>query len=135
MNKITKTLLAIVPAALIAAFPGIVSAQGELTSDGTFGGLITNLQTLLNSLIPLIAVLALVAFFWGLAKYVFQADDEEAQAKGKNIMIGGIVALFLIAAIGGIIQFFADAFGFGQGQVIPTTGIDGTPGGGAGSGS
>ncbi len=35
-------------------------------------------------------------------------------------MIAGIVALFLIAAVGGIVEFLADAFGVDGGNISPT---------------
>lgn len=131
MNKLTKTLLTILPVGAFL-FPAVALGQ-DLTGgeSGDFFGLTTNIQNLVNSLIPLIAALALLAFFWGLAKYVFQADDEEAKEKGKNIMIAGIVALFLIAAVGGIIEFLASAFGFDTGDTVPTTGAGGTDGSGS----
>ncbi|MEX2514998.1 MAG: hypothetical protein WD335_02640 [Candidatus Paceibacterota bacterium] len=120
MNKLSKAFFAVIPAAfVVAATPLVATAQLE-----NVGNFVDSLQTLINGLIPLVAAIALLAFFWGLAKYVFQADDEEAKAKGKNIMIGGIVALFLVAAIGGIIQFIVDAFGIDSQATINPTNID-----------
>lgn len=122
MNKITKTILAILPVGAFALPVSFASAQTEIGSNVT--DIVSDVEGLVNSLIPLVAAIALLAFFWGLAKYVFQADDEEAKEKGKNIMIGGIVALFLIAAIGGIIGFLVEAFGFDQGETIDYSTID-----------
>ena len=53
--------------------------------------------------------MALLAFFWGLAKYIFHSNDEEKKAEGKNIMIWGIVALFVMASVWGIVKFIGDA--------------------------
>jgi hypothetical protein len=50
-----------------------------------------------------------LAFFFGLAKYIFQAGNEDATERGRRIMVGGTLALFLIATVGGIIQFLAGA--------------------------
>jgi uncharacterized membrane protein YfcA len=122
MNKLTKKLLALTPIAALLLIPSIASAQL-----GDIGNLVDETQSLVNNLIPLVAALALLAFFFGLAKYVFQADDDEAKDKGKQIMIAGIVSLFLIAAIGGIIEFIADAFGFGTNETIDPTRINTRP--------
>ncbi len=69
----------------------------------------TNLQsliqlasTVLNSLIPLLIALALVAFFWGLVKYVLSGGEDHEQ--GRNIMIAGLVALFIMVSVWGIIR-------------------------------
>lgn len=99
--------------AAIFSLPHVVHAQEGVS------GLIESLQGIINQLIPLVASLTLLAFFWGLAKYIFNAGNEDAQEQGKRIMVGGIIALFLIASVGGIVQFMADAFGFNTGANIP----------------
>jgi|AntDeeMinimDraft_6_1070357.scaffolds.fasta_scaffold03583_4 hypothetical protein len=118
MKQVTKKLLVMLPVGLLAFYPAVASAQL-----GNVNDLVTNLQYIINALIPLVAAIALLAFFYGLAKYIFQADDEEAKDQGKRIMIGGIIALFLIAAIGGIVEFIIDAFGLDGGAAIDPTNI------------
>ncbi len=82
-----------------------------------FGGVI-------EILIPIVFALALLAFFWGLAKYIFSAGNEESKADGKKIMIGGIIALFVGASIWGIIEFIQIAFGLNlNGADGPVDGI------------
>lgn len=122
-SQLTKTL----PAFLVVATPLVALSQDE---EG-ISGLIDSLTQIVNQLIPLAASIALLGFFWGLARYIFKAGDEDAKAEGKRIMIGGIIALFLIAAVGGIIQFIGTALG------VPTEGGTITPptiNGGAGGG-
>jgi len=127
MNNLNKKLSVIIPTALaVVATPLVTLAQGGAPLSN-ISIIVTQLQLLVNGLLPLVAAIALLAFFWGLAKYVFQADDDEAKAKGKNIMIGGIVALFLIAAIGGIIEFISNAFGIDTNTGFNPTNIDNTP--------
>ncbi len=118
MNKYLTRLLVPSVAFLL---PAVTFAQNL----GNIEGIVEGLRNVVNTLIPIAAALALLAFFYGLAKYIFQADDEEAQDRGKRIMIGGIIALFLIAAIGGIIQFIGEALGIDtDGTNIDPTGID-----------
>jgi len=98
---------------LLAFFtPHLASAQGNVSD------LVIAFQKIINLLIPLVASLALLAFFWGLAKYIFNAGSEEDQKQGKKIMIAGVIGLFLIAAIGGIIDFIALALGVGGDNFI-----------------
>ena len=102
---------------------------------GTFETVVKDLGSIINSLIPIASGLALLAFFFGLAKYIFQADDEEAKEQGRRIMIGGIVALFLIAALGGIIEFLSNILGIDTSQNFDATNFqDSIPQGGGGSG-
>jgi hypothetical protein len=55
--------------------------------------------------------LALLAFFWGLAVFIFQAGDEQARGRGKQIMLWGIIALFVIIAVWGIVALLQQIFG------------------------
>lgn len=105
----------IIAGAGLFLLPMVASAQG-----------LGNLETLLNSIgrlvdlaTPIIVGIALLAFFWGLAKYIFASGNEEAKAEGKNIMIWGIIALFVMVSVWGIVRFIGDAVGVDQGGTIP----------------
>lgn len=121
LKQNTSHRIVISATVFLSFFPIVAFAQEEGIS-----GLISAAQTLINQLIPLTASLTLLAFFWGLAKYIFNAGNEEAQEQGKRVMVGGIVALFLIASIGGIVGFLVEAFGFESGASIdpPTINLD-----------
>lgn len=59
-----------------------------------------------DTLIPIAFFLCLLYFFWGLAKYVgIKAGSETAAEEGKRMMIWGVVALFIVTSIWGIITF------------------------------
>ncbi len=78
----------------------------------TFKDVICIFLDLLSLVIPLLAGLALLAFFWGLAKFVYNAGSESAREEAKNVMFWGIIALFVMVSIWGIVSFFtADFFG------------------------
>ncbi len=87
----------------------------------------SSLQTLLanafnivnNYLIPLVFALILAAFFWGLARYVYQADSDQARSQGKRIMLGGVIALFVAASIWGIVEFIQKNLGISSGNDQP----------------
>jgi len=73
-------------------------------------GLINLLKGLLESLGGLVIGLAFVAFFWGLAKFIMNAEDSEERAQGKQFMIWGIIALFVIVSIMGILGVLNNTF-------------------------
>ncbi len=65
-----------------------------------------------NVLIPLAFSLALLYFFWGVAKYIkIGAGNEKAAEEGKKIMIWGIVGLFIAFSVWGIITFIQSELG------------------------
>jgi len=105
------------PISLALFFPAVALAQGNLT---VAQNIVKSIGDIVDLLIPIAAGLALAGFFFGLAKYIFQAGDEDAQEEGKEIMIWGVIALFLIAAIGGIIAALESTLGLGNEGFDPT---------------
>ena len=78
-------------------------------------GLITNI------FVPLAFMLALLFFFWGVAKYIWSESNED-KGKGKQIMVWGVVALFVMSSIWGLVSFIRGELGVGEEDfsLIPT---------------
>jgi hypothetical protein len=103
----------------ILAFPFIASAQ----TLQPIRNLIVAVGGILNLLIPVLIAAALVVFFWGLVKYIWGSG--KGLAAGRNTMIGGILALFIMVSIWGLVNLAQNAFGVsGTGSVqvpqVPT---------------
>lgn len=105
-----KTIAA---SSLLYALPFVAFAQS-----GNLQGVLRIVQDLINLVIPLLIAAALIAFFWGLVKYIWSSGDEHAESSGRQIMIAGIVGLFLMVAIWGIIGILTNTFGVNRDQVI-----------------
>ena len=73
------------------------------------------IQGILNMIVPIIMTLALIYFFWGLANYILSAGDEEKKGEGRNQMIYGVIALFVMAAVWGLVGVLSNTFGVDQG--------------------
>ncbi len=95
-------------------FPLIV-----LAAPSDFSGFISMLLNLIALLIPVLIGLALLFFFWGLARFILKAGDLKAREDGKNIMIWGIIALFVMVSLMGLIAFAKKELEFGGGTLIP----------------
>ncbi len=81
-------------------------------------GLISSAGDMLNRVIPVLIALALVVFFWGLVKYIMSG-----KAKGaKDIMIAGLLGLFVMVSVWGII-------GIAQRTLLGGSGASQTPSG------
>ena len=78
-------------------------APSNLTSLIAFAG------DILNRIIPVLIALALVVFFWGLIQYIY------THKKGKDIMIAGLVGLFIMVSVWGIIRIAQNTLGVGSG--------------------
>ena len=74
----------------------------------------------LGLVVPLIASLALLAFFWGLVKFVFNLSGDTKSVKdGRDLMVWGTIALFIMVSVWGIIRFAQGELGFEGGLFLP----------------
>jgi len=79
-------------------------------------GLIAKIGRIIEVATPIVFALALLAFFWGLAVYIFNSGNDEKKAQGKNIMIWGIIALFVMVSVFGIIRILRETLGIGANE-------------------
>ncbi|MFA6270212.1 MAG: hypothetical protein WC657_03330 [Candidatus Paceibacterota bacterium] len=98
----------------LTVLPVLASAEA-LGETSTF---FTNLKTMVTDvLIPLVFTLALFFFFWGVAKYIW--SEGTAKAEGRQIMIWGVVALFVMASVWGLVRFIQEEFNITNNSSIP----------------
>lgn len=71
-----------------------------------------------RALVPVIFGLALVAFLWGGAKYIFNAADATKRKEGNAMMLYGIIALFVMLSIWGLVSLLGGTFGISIGLPI-----------------
>ena len=50
-------------------------------------------------------------FLFGVGLYIFQLNNEEARSKAKQHMLWGLVGLFIVFSVGGILQALSGAIG------------------------
>lgn len=96
----TPKLLAIA----LLAVPGFAFAQ-------TVGSILGTVQRIFDALIPLLITLAVIYFFWGVAQYILKSDNEEGRREARNIMLYGLIALFVIVGVWGLVGVIAETFG------------------------
>lgn len=84
---------------------GCVPASG-------IAGLLYNIQQILNSIIPILILLGIVYFVWGVVRFVI-ADAEEAKTKGKDQIIYGLIGFAVIFGIWGLVNIVIDTFNLG----------------------
>lgn len=105
--------------ALIVFAPVIASAQSPLID------IMQNLIVLLLRLLPIAMTLAVLAFFWGMALLTLNAGNEQKRTTGKSIMFWGILTLFVMVSIWGIVSVLAQLTGATPGGTCPPPSING----------
>ncbi len=91
-------------------FPKVSFAEAHGIS-----GLISATQKLVDLLIPIVFAVALLVFLWGLGIFVFKAGSEEARTEGRRLMFWGVIALFVMSSIWGLVAFLVDGLGIFSG--------------------
>lgn len=84
-------------------------------------GVIERFGRVIDLLTPIVFSIALLFFFWGLATFIYKSGDD--QEKGKNRMLWGLIALFVMFSVWGILRFAQESLGLnntGQQLDIPT---------------
>lgn len=116
MKKYLQTGL-IVAATFAPMFVFAQAAQPEV-----FAGIARTLGALIYTLVPVISSLALLAFFWGLGQYLFNfgEGDDKKQKQGRNLMLYGILVIFVMVSVFGIAQLLRRAFGISGDTNAPT---------------
>src|SRR3989338_66431 len=66
---------------------------------------IDDLTDIVGLIIPLLLSAAVAVFFWGLVKFIAHADDEKMLEDGKQMVVWGMIAIFIMVALWSIVGF------------------------------
>lgn len=106
--------------AVVSAFfvPVVVFAQ---TTPRTFSGLVYMLISFINPMAGILVALALLIFFWGIVQYIYSGGSE-GHEHGRQLMVWGIVALFVLVSIWGLARILTATF-FGGSASTGSVGV------------
>lgn len=80
-------------------------------STSNIGEILTYLSCLLSKIMPILVTVAALAFVWGIIKFYLNPNNEEKKKEGKGFMVWGLVALFVIVCVWGLVGLIANTFG------------------------
>lgn len=113
MKKVIFTLFALLPLTSFAQ-----TAQPGCGVPKTLTEIITFFACFINKyLIPFVFALAILYFIYGIVTYVIQADNDAKRTEGRKFMIYGIIALFVMVSVWGLVNILNTTFG--TANVIP----------------
>ena len=79
---------------------------------GTGGVILGKIIDLMLLVIPLVFGLAFLVFLWGIYKYI-RAAEEGDKAEGRNTIMYGIIGLFVMVAVWGLVKVIGTTFNIG----------------------
>jgi len=115
---------------LISAHPAMAQVSSTGSGGGICSGVIGNVDNiadvfalgiciLRSAIVPLLITLAVVIFIWGIVKFISKADEPGEREEGRQFMMYGIVALFVLVSIWGLVGIIQGTFGVGTDTLIP----------------
>src|SRR3989344_522028 len=90
----------------------VATALPVLASAATLTDTIALASSFLNATIGLFITLAIVVFFWGIIQYLI-GDGAEGKSNGIKIMFWGVLSIFVMVSIWGIIRLLPLHVGVG----------------------
>jgi hypothetical protein len=106
--------------------PTLVFALDFNLDGSTFADVIQYILDIIFILIPILFALAFIVFFWGLSKFILSSSGNQADLKkGKDYMMWGILALFILVSFRAIIIMVSKEFEIGDGKTYPQLPTDG----------
>lgn len=119
---ITSVLYTIPLVQLFAVGPSGTSAQTSSFCPSTLGTIADffNYATciLSKSIIPLLVTLALVTFMYGVVEFIAHADDENKRAEGRKFMLWGVIGMFVMLSVFGILGVLSNTLGLNMGGSV-----------------
>lgn len=90
--------------------------------------ILVNLIRTATLVIVLLDVMAIMVFVWGIVKFIFAASNPEKLKDAKKILWWGVIGLFVLASVTGIVIALQSYFGVTNQRIpVPQFG----PGGGS----
>lgn len=97
--------LSLIPIVLTSLTPLVALAAPQ-----TFKELVDYLVTIMNMLVPIIITAALVVYLFGISQSVLDFGGDKGRDKMKSYMFYGILIIFVMVSIWGILNLLQDTF-------------------------
>jgi len=68
---------------------------------------------------PLLISISVIVFIVGVIKYISNGDDSAKREEGRNFIMYGLIGLFVIVSVWGLVGVLQGTFGLGNTPFIP----------------
>ncbi len=82
--------------------------SGDVTGEQILENVVSEI---FSPLYQLAVALAILYFLYGVFKFIVDMNDPEKKNFGKSHLLYGLIGLFIILSVGGVLRFFSDIFG------------------------
>ena len=97
----------------------MIIGLNENVTATSYSGYIGRIVGFINSLlVPLVIGLAVLYYLWNVVRYISNSSNESERTKATKGMFYGIIALFVMTSVWGLVNVATDLFG-AEGFGIP----------------
>ncbi len=100
-------------ATLVAPLSALAVETSFLGQTSGLGGTALLFNGVLAWAVPTLIACAVVYFLYGVLQYVIMGDDEEKKEKAKSTILYGIVGIFVMVSVYGLVRLVQSTFGVG----------------------
>src|SRR3989344_8184898 len=98
---------AIATATYLAPFIAFASSDAE---DDTLQALVNQINAVINTIVPFLVGFAVLIIIWGVFNYISGAGDEEKRAQAKQYIVWGVVGVFIMLSVWGLVNVLVNSF-------------------------
>ena len=102
----------VLPLLTLAGLPLVSFAQSLNLSP--IASLLGAIASIIGALVPILVSLGLAVFLWGLVRYLWGAGGKAKIDDAKKLMKWGLITLFIMVSVWGIIDLMQSALGINK---------------------
>ncbi len=120
MKKFLYGISALAVSALVPLQAFAVETDFSTNKEG-LGGVGSLFTSFLDWAVPVLIACAVVYFLYGVLMYVIMGDDEEKKEKAKSTILYGIVGIFVMVSVYGLVALLKNTFRLDTTTITPPT--------------
>ena len=74
--------------------------------------------TIMNIVFPVLLAVAVFIIVWGIFKFIVNAGDEEARKTGRNFILWGVVGVFLMLSVWGLVNILTNTISLNNDAIV-----------------
>lgn len=110
-SSIATTLAGFAPLAFAQEIVDI-GAKSTTFDQAGLGGFIIQVNRVVNYIVPFLVGLAVLVVIYGVFSFISNAADEEARASAKQFIIWGVIGIFIMLSVWGLVSILENTFTF-----------------------
>jgi hypothetical protein len=113
-SKILPASMRVLFLSFLLSFLSVSVAHAQVSTAFDLMGLI---YKIISATALLLWAVAIAVFFWGIVKFINNADDATAREEGKKFMLWSLIAFVVLVSLWGLVTFLQQSLGLPSSSV------------------